>query len=89
VELATFGKITGSFSPNKVPPFAGRISGVVVTWSLLAVRVGTLNTHGVYTMSHRLQYTRFWGPTQQQNNNNVCNELVTAPIQGVICVVRS
>jgi hypothetical protein len=51
VELATFGQITGRFSPNKFSPFAARISSVVVTWSFLAVKVRTLNAHGVCTIS--------------------------------------
>jgi hypothetical protein len=51
VELATLGQITGKFLTQQVSPFATRISGVVVTWSLLAVKVGTLNTHGVCTIS--------------------------------------
>jgi hypothetical protein len=61
VELATFGQITG-FLAQQVPPFAARISSVVVTCSLLAVKVVTLKTHGVCTISLQAAVHPLSGP---------------------------
>jgi hypothetical protein len=68
VELATFGQITGHFSPNEVPPFAARISTVVVTWSLLAVKVGTLIARGVCTISLQAAVHPLSGPHTTTHN---------------------
>jgi hypothetical protein len=50
------------FLAQKVLHFAARISSVVVTWSLLAVRVGTLNAHGVCTISLQAAVHPLSGP---------------------------
>jgi hypothetical protein len=51
-----------TFLAQQVTHFAARISSVAVTWSLLAVKVGTLNTHGVCTISLQAAVHPLWGP---------------------------
>jgi hypothetical protein len=60
------------FLPQQFPHFAARIFSVVVTWSLLAVKLETLNTHGVCTISLQAAVHPLTGPhtnkqTKQQN----------------------
>jgi hypothetical protein len=50
------------FLAQQVSHFAARISSVVVMWSLLAVKVGTLNAHGVCTISLQAAVHPHLGP---------------------------
>jgi hypothetical protein len=80
VELATFGQITGKFLAQQVSPFAARISSVVVTWSLLAVRV---NAHGVCTISLQAAVHPLSGP------HTTTKTLEVQPEDGSSCTGRN
>jgi hypothetical protein len=61
------------FLAQQVSPFAARISSVVVTWSLLAVKVGALNTHGVCSISLQAAVHPLTGPhTNKQTKKALC-----------------
>jgi hypothetical protein len=63
-----------TFLAQQVLPFAARVSSVVVTWSLLAVKVGTFNTHGVCTISLQAAVHPLTGPhTNTQTNKLTLN----------------
>jgi hypothetical protein len=63
------------FLAQQVSHFAARISSVVVTWSLLAVKVGTLNAHGVFTISLQAAVHPLTGPHTNKETNKPVNSV--------------
>jgi hypothetical protein len=68
-----------TFLVQQVSHFAARISSVVVTWGLLAMKVGTLNTHGgMYNKPTGCSTLAFGAPHSNNNSStrhNICANL--------------